>query len=106
MAPVKNERTQATEPATRRTGSRAESPRRDGRLVAAADRHAARIAFALAQLASRIEASDGSEIAAWRIRQCEAILQATVRRALAEMMPREDEPASMAERLELERVAA
>ena len=82
MARVKKEQSRSTTAAP------------SSRLAVTADRHAERIAFALAQLAARIEASDGSDTAMWRIRQCEAIVQANVRRALAEMMPRDADESS------------
>ena len=76
------------------------------RLTATADRHAERIAFALAQLAARVEASDGSDTAMWRIRQCEAIVQANLRRALADMMPHDAVESSLVPVAALDRIAA
>ncbi len=76
------------------------------RLAATADRHAERIAFALAQLAARIEASDGGDTAMWRISQCEAIVQANLRRALTEMMPHGAVESSLVPVAALDRIAA
>jgi len=67
---------------TRRTGS-TRPPAAEPRRVAAARRHAARVEFALVQLAVRLDEAASSADAERRVRLCETIVNAAVARAIA-----------------------